>query len=75
MEDCAARIAERDASVQAVLAARRLPPQASEPTGRPPEPVVWRCSQRCWCCEERHTCRTGPGSPSGWVCKTCLETE
>ena len=61
----AAAVAERDIAV--IEAVRR---QLATRTSAPPEPERKR-SQRCWCCDEVHTCtRTDRGL---WECDACAE--
>lgn len=71
---------QRDRAVREAYTHQRVPagPQAAlvdaarkaiEP-GAPavqPEPVR-KANQRCWLCEERHTCTQ---APHGWECDTC----
>lgn len=68
-EEFAAQVEQRDAEVQAILAARRemVPLPAPEPD------VEWRPGQRCWVCEDRRKCRRDPDRPERWICRTCLE--
>lgn len=61
-EEVAARYAARDDAVRAAYAARRT--TAPVPVDEPET----RRNQRCWICEERHTCTR---TPQGWECPTC----
>ena len=84
-EDFATAVAERDAAVQAILAERRTLAahtgagrSHAEAGRRDPAPAAadhagWKRNQRCWCCEERHTCRIDPDRPNGWICQKCQE--
>lgn len=62
----AAEIAARDQAVRDAIA-RQQPEPEPEPT---PE-VEWRRNQKCWVCEERHTCRPDPVIPRLWICRVC----
>lgn len=64
-EDVAARYATRDDAVRAVRAAYAARSAlAPVPSAEPKT----RHNQRCWICEERHTCTR---TPQGWECPTC----
>jgi len=41
--------------------------KVTDPAPEPTEPETRR-NQRCWICEERHTCTR---TPQGWECPTC----
>ena len=53
----AAQITERDTAVAYAYRAQR-------------DLVERKANQRCWICEERHTCTR---APSGWECDACRE--
>lgn len=55
-------IAQRDAEVREILAARRHPKPG------PATELERRQGQTCWLCEERRTCTR---MPTGWECDTC----
>jgi hypothetical protein len=61
-EEVAARYSARDDVVRAVYAARQAL------TNAPVAGPETRRNQRCWICEERHTCTR---TPQGWECPTC----
>jgi hypothetical protein len=80
-DEAAAVLADRDQALAAIYAERRtmtplhgpdevVPPTTRAGAARDAGPEYKR-NQRCWVCEERHTCRPDPDHSGRWTCKAC----